>query len=599
MSTAVAYVRLWVHLFATCVRREPRISSLLLALLALNAVVFAGIGLALKFTVDSLVAGDLAAAVLWACLAAAAYALDQTINAIAVPTRIHLLEKVGHVDIEPEMMRIAAKLPEIDHLEHQQYLDRVTAVRGKSWAVVGFAWAVVEVGSVLIRLALTLAILGSVSSWLFAMLPCIGVQVLLDRRGQALQRRAELDLARHQRTQSHLFQLCTSGKAGKEIRTAEVGPNLVHRLVAASEQVRAIRARGQLVSAGWSIAGWVIFAAGYTAVIGVVAVQVRGGTATVGDVMMAATIGALLREVVESAVWTTTDASGAVRVLEPYLWLKRYAEARMAPESGAPAPQRLEHGITLSNLTFSYRGARKPAVDDVSVHLPAGSVVAVVGEYGSGKSTLVKMLAKLHRPDSGRIVVEGTDLQDIDTEQWREAMSAAFQDFGRYRTTFAEAIGIGDLRHGTEDALRAAVSAADAEALLSRLPDGAATQLGSDFGGVELSEGQWQKVALARSCMRPGPLLFVLDEPTASLDAPSENAVFESYTSRARQIAAGTGAVTVIVSHRFSTVAGADLILVMEDGRLVEAGNHVALMKSDGLYAELFNVHADSYLTAT
>lgn len=599
MRTLKAYVRLWAHLFATCVRREPRISALLLVLLVLNAVVFAGIGLAIKFTVDSIVAADLTAAVLWGVAAAAAYALDQTVNAIAFPTRVHLLEKVGHVDIEPETMRIAATLPEIDHLEHQEYLDRLTAVRGKSWAVVGFAWAVVEVGSVVIRLALTLVILGSVSPWLFIMLPCIGVQILLDRRGQALQRRAEIHLARHQRAQRHLFELCTSGKAGKEIRTAEVGSNLIDRLSASAERVRSIRFRGQLVGGGWSIAGWVVFAAGYTLVIGMVALQVREGGATAGDVMMAATIGALLREVVESAVWTTTDATGAVRVLEPYLWLRRYAEERTAAAAEAPAPQRLEHGITLSDLTFAYRGASRPAVDGVSVHLPAGAVVAVVGEYGSGKSTLVKMLAKLHRPDSGRILIDGTDLQDVETDAWREAMSAAFQDFGRYQTTFAEAVGIGDLRHGTEAAVRAAVTAADADTLLSRLPDGLATRLGGDFGGVELSEGQWQKIALARSCVRPEPLLFVLDEPTASLDAPSENAVFESYTARARQIGAATGAVTVIVSHRFSTVAGADLILVMREGRLVESGDHVALMEADGLYAELFRVHADSYLEAS
>lgn len=595
----MTYARLWTHLFVTCLRREPFTSWLLLGLLALNALLFAGIGLALKYTVDAIVAGDSGQALLWGCLSAVAYALDQSIQATAYPMRIHILEKVGHVEIEPEILRATAKLPEIDHLEHQQYLDRITAVHGRSWAVVGFAWQLIEVASTLIRLALTLVILGSVSPWLFAMLPCIGVQLWLDRRGQAYQKRAEIELARHQRTQRHLFQLCTDAKAGKEIRTAGVGPNLIERLNAVSEQVRSIRARGQLVGGAWSIAGWIVFALGFTAIIGLVAVRVRDGSATAGDVMMVATIGALLREAVESAVWTTTDATGSVRVLEPYLWLKRYAEGRTPAAGGAEAPRRLGEGITVQDLTLTYQGARSPAIQDVSVSIPAGSVVAVVGEYGSGKSTLVKMFAKLHRPDSGRILVDGTDLQDIDTEGWREAMSAAFQDFGRYQTTFTEAIGIGDLRHGTDDAWRAAVSAADAEDLLARLPDGADTRLGSEFGGVELSEGQWQKVALARSCMRPEPLLFLLDEPTASLDAPSENAVFESYTARARQIAAATGAVTVIVSHRFSTVAGADLILVMKDGRLVESGSHDALMEAEGLYAELFNVHADSYLGTT
>ncbi|MCH7230603.1 ATP-binding cassette domain-containing protein, partial [Glycomyces sp. L485] len=169
---------------------------------------------------------------------------------------------------------------------------------------------------------------------------------------------------------------------------------------------------------------------------------------------------------------------------------------------------------------------------------------------------------------------------------------------GCQQASFAEAISIGDLPNGNAAALDAAVAAADAESLRARLPDGDETQLGSRFGGVELSEGQWQKVALARSCMRPRPLLFLLDEPTASLDAPSEQAVFDSYMARSKQIAATTGSITVIVSHRFSTVAGADLILVMEDGRLIESGGHEELMEADGAYAEMYGAHADSYSSA-
>jgi len=175
-------------------------------------------------------------------------------------------------------------------------------------------------------------------------------------------------------------------------------------------------------------------------------------------------------------------------------------------------------------------------------------------------------------------------------------MAVAFQDFGRYQIQFGETVGLGDLPHIEDgDRVREAVLAADAASLLDRLPQGMATPLGTRFGGVDLSEGQWQKTALARACMRPGPLLFVLDEPTASLDAPSERAIFERYMQRAKELAAHAGAVTVIVSHRFSTVAGADLILVMEGGRLVEVGSHDTLLAKGGAYAELHGISSHAY----
>ncbi len=231
----------------------------------------------------------------------------------------------------------------------------------------------------------------------------------------------------------------------------------------------------------------------------------------------------------------------------------------------------------------------------MSLTLPAGSVVALVGEFGSGKSTLVKLLCQFHRPDAGAITVDGLDLADIDPDSWWGASAVAFQDFGRYQATLRDVVGIGDLTRADDGTVRAALAAADATALVDRLPDGLATQLGRDLGGAELSEGQWQKTALARACMRVQPLLFVLDEPTASLDAPSEQAIFEGYFARARELARRTGAITVIVSHRFSTVAGADLILVLERGRLVQAGTHAELLADAGPYAELHAITTAAY----
>jgi ATP-binding cassette subfamily B protein len=289
---------------------------------------------------------------------------------------------------------------------------------------------------------------------------------------------------------------------------------------------------------------------------------------------------------------------GGRRIVEPYLWLRDYAAAPSDPGE-RPAPTTLADGIALDGVGFTYPGTDHAALDGISCHLPGGAVVAIVGEYGSGKTTLVKLLTKLYRPDRGRILIDGVDLASLATDGWRARLSAAFQDFGRFHIRFGDAVGIGDLPW-RDDAGRvlAAVDAADAASLVERLPDGLDTQLGREFDGVELSEGQWQKTALARASMREAPLLFVLDEPTASLDAPSEQEIFERYLARARELAGRTNAITVIVSHRFSTVAGADLILVMDGGRLVEQGTHEELLAAEGRYADLYQIQADAYVTA-
>jgi ATP-binding cassette subfamily B protein len=189
------------------------------------------------------------------------------------------------------------------------------------------------------------------------------------------------------------------------------------------------------------------------------------------------------------------------------------------------------------------------------------------------------------------------DLAAMDLAQWRDHISAAFQDFVRFQLRLGESVGVGDLpRLGEPDVVRDALTRADSASLEAQLPDGLQSWVGNRFtGGRELSGGQWQRLALARGLMRPSPLLVVLDEPTASLDAPTESALFERYVQAARAAAAAQGTVTLLVSHRFSTVRSADLIIVLDSGRVVESGSHDALMRAAGTYAELFELQARAY----
>ena len=248
------------------------------------------------------------------------------------------------------------------------------------------------------------------------------------------------------------------------------------------------------------------------------------------------------------------------------------------------------------DVSFTYPGTDRPVLRDVAFTIPAGTVVAVVGENGAGKSTLVKLLTRMYEPTSGRILVDGADLAEIDVLRWRQRLSAAFQDFARLELVAQESVGAGDLpRLEDAPAVLAALERAGGTDVVDELPARLATQLGSRWdGGVDLSTGQWQKVALGRALMREDPLVTFFDEPTASLDAPTEHALFARYADAARSGSAA-GMITVLVSHRFSTVRAADLIVVVADGRVSEVGSHDELMEREGLYAELYTLQARSY----
>jgi ATP-binding cassette subfamily B protein len=242
-------------------------------------------------------------------------------------------------------------------------------------------------------------------------------------------------------------------------------------------------------------------------------------------------------------------------------------------------------------VSFSYPGSDKKALHDVTLQIRPGESLALVGENGSGKTTLIKLLTRLYEPTEGRILLDGIALRDWDVEALRQRIGVIFQDFGRYQFSVGENIGAGDVRH-IDDADRWAVAAKTglAASFIETMPDGYRTQLGRWFkGGRELSGGQWQKIALSRAFMRSDADILVLDEPTAAMDAPSEAAIFDHFRSQSHT------KMTILISHRFSTVRAADQIIVIHDGRIVERGNHESLLASNGQYASLFRLQAKGY----
>ncbi|MEV6927304.1 ABC transporter ATP-binding protein [Dactylosporangium sp. NPDC051485] len=590
------YVTLWISLMRLSWRRHPALTGLALGSLLLDLATFAAVGLTLRAAVDSASSGAATAAVAGAAGLAVCYGITTLLGIVTHNVRAQVAERVSLLELDPEFVRLVNRIETIEHLERTDFLDRITVLRNGSGGIVDSAWGAVETVLGVCRLMVTLLLLGTVDPWLLMLLVFAVAPLWFDQRSSGPTSRAETAAAESVRLQRHLFTLATTASAGKEIRIAGAGAELIRRQRAAWDDAARVRFRAQCVAAAWRACGWIVYTAGFVAGLLLVVRRTAAGQGTPGDIALAITVAASLRIAVQQTLNRATGVVAYRRLLDPYLWLRDYAAEHTPAGEGAPAPDRLADGIVLDRLTFTYPGTDRPALRDVSVRIPAGTLVAVVGEYGSGKSTLVKLLCKFYQPDSGAIRVDGVDLRHIGTASWRRRISAAFQDFGRYETTLRDVVGLGD-PHRLDDteAIGRAVTDADLDAVVAGLPDGLDTPVGEQFGGVNLSEGQWQKTALARACLRDGPVLFVLDEPTASLDAPSEHAIFQRYMTRARQLAASTGAVTVIVSHRFSTVSGADMIMVLRDGALVEWGSHDSLLGADGLYANLYGIQATAY----
>ncbi|WP_329571902.1 ABC transporter ATP-binding protein [Kitasatospora sp. NBC_01266] len=501
------------------------------------------------------------------------------------------------VVVESHIAELLAGVSTIEHHERPAQLDRISVLRDHASALSDLYRHLFSLVGVLLRAAITLGLLASVNPLLMLLGLFPLPTVLVSGRRAAVEKRVEEAGARHDRLARHLFLLATSAVAGKELRVARTGP-LVRRLRhRAWEQRHRPLARARWISAAWQSGAQALFGAAFIAAVAYTAAHSADRTGAVLLVLAAGSrLSGYIGQTITQIHFFRTIWLDCSRKLA---WLEDYAAKRLVAADRS-APERLSEGIRLDAVSFAYPGTDRLILDEVSVLLPAGAVVAVVGENGAGKSSLVKLLCGLYTPTSGRITLDGQDLARTDPVSWRRRVTGTFQDFFAFEFRLRLSVGIGDLpRADQPDAVDTALEKAAASDIARALPEGVHTQLGVSWPqGVDLSHGQWQRVALARGFMRDQPLLTVLDEPTSAVDAETEHALFDRYTMAARTGAgSGTGGVTLLVSHRFSTVRAADLILVLNGARATEFGTHDQLIALGGHYAQLYGIQAEAYRT--
>src|SRR5579883_485027 len=490
-----------------------------------------------------------------------------------------------------EMILEKALTLELQHFEDSEFYDKLTRARreasSRPLSLVTRTFGLAQNAIQLVSYAFLLA---RFSPWAVAVLLLAGLPGFIAEAkfsGDAF--RLFRWRSPETRMQTYLETVLAREDHAKEVKLYGLGPRLLQRyrdiFHTLYEEDRALTVRRDAWGFGLGLIATLTLYAAYAWI----AVSTVRRAITLGQMTMYLSF---FRQG-QSAVTAILSAVSGMYEDNLYLsTLYEYLETEVPAHTGAvvrgPRP---DDGVRFENVSFTYPGAQTPALEDVTLHLKPGTSLALVGENGSGKTTLIKLLTRLYSPTSGRILLDGEDLASFEEGALRERIGVIFQDFTRYQMRVGENVGAGDERYFEDETRwREAAAKGRASSFIETLPRGYHTQLGKWFqDGRELSGGQWQKIALSRAFMRTRADILVLDEPTAAMDAQAEAEVFEHFRQLARE------RITILISHRFSTVRMADQIVVLESGRIAERGSHEELMQRNGRYAHLFALQARGY----
>jgi ATP-binding cassette subfamily B protein len=578
--------------------RQSRLrTALSLGLMLANGATMPVAALALRWLFDSALAGRVGPAVTAGVIVALLAIAGLTLSVFAHIAYFEVSE-LNQLRYDEQLANLANGSADLAMHEHAAHADRLTILEREVPQTRMALEALLTGAGLAVGMLITAVLLALLHPALL-LLPLVALPPLLvGQRAEWIVDQARSATAEPTRLALNLFRLATSAGPAQELRVFQLQEQTRRRHAALWEHTTGRLWRAYRRATGLRALGQLVFTAGYVTAVLLIVHEAIAGRRTVGDVVLVVVLAALVNAQVAQAVGLLPNLqrlTGVDRRL-------RELRAAITPDSDTDAaqadpPDRLREGITLRGVSFAYPDTEVPVLREVELRLPAGATVAVVGENGAGKSSLVKLLCGFYRPTRGEVLVDGTDLLRIPLPAWRTRIAAGFQDFVRYELVARQVVGIGDLpREGSSAAVLAALERARATEVVDQLPEGLYTQLGKSYAdGVDLSGGQWQKLALGRALMRERPLLLLLDEPASALDAEAEHALFERYAAQARQVAAATGAITLLVSHRFSTVRMADLIVVVAGGRVAESGSHDELIAAGGIYAELYDLQAQAY----
>jgi ATP-binding cassette subfamily B protein len=591
LPTALRAMR---RVLALSVQAMPQLACVSTALTAYEFASSALLALSIRGLVNAVSVGASAESVIWAASTALLVAISEAVHwserLLATATQERL-----ECAFDQRLMQLAGSLPGLEHHDAALYRDRISALRDEKWAVTKAFDTAATTAGWLLQLALSAVLLAQVDPRLLA-IPGAGLLLLCgELAALRVDARSEDELAKRARASLRTLELLYDPRSAREVRL--LGLRQVLRARHWTELSERIRledrvAAGRLLRVGLASLG---YALGLGSLLVFALNRGVGALPNAGDLVLVALLATGISGQMTAAARQVGALGWVARGAQRYLWLEEYAARAvrsMQPAQPRPVPARLARGIALEGVSFRYPGAARAALEQIDIAIPAGAVVALVGENGSGKSTLLKLLLRFYDPASGRIRIDGTDLRELQVCEWRARCSAAFQDFVRPELSLRDVVQLGDLG-ADERAIRRGLTRAGARSLASRLPAGLQQQLGTRFAGaMNLSTGQWQKLALARGWMRSAPLVFALDEPSSALDPLAEAALVRSCLRQMRLRAARSGCITFLVTHRLAAARAADLILVLRQGRLIERGTHRELVRAGGLYAELAAIQA-------